>query len=59
MILQVWTNMEDYMLGAEAEEIEAEGIQESAVGGWSIDTEVEEFLFPSTCVIRVIKNVEE
>lgn len=56
MILQVWSNMDDYMIGAEAEEIEAVDLDKTAVGGWRVETEIEVFLFPPTCVIRVIKD---
>lgn len=59
MILQVWSNMDDYMIGAGAEEIEATDIDRTAVGGWRVETEVEVFLFPQSCVIRIIKDDEE
>lgn len=59
MILHVWSDMNDYMVGAEAEEIESVDVEGSIVGGWKVETESEILLFPATCVIRIVKDDKE
>lgn len=57
MIVYVYDSL--YDMKADQLDFEIQGIvnvEESAAGGWHVETEKESFLFPNTVHLKIIKN---